>query len=222
MPDYSPAASVPPPQGPALPPDWHLICCDEDHGSPSRIDHAPNNGDRQQQRSDSTMAGQSAGNFVWMSCCEDEACVSPPVDDNRQQSYNFATGGQTSTNSTGRNRASCSYTDTNAQDCCGPTASSGANTKGLTYCAQPECPAETICCESIHSGVGIAPIGRHGPAGSAPMDCTDEGCCDLDEFVCQDHDMVGACVSLLFSVQVNLRSRKNGLGRRTSTAILTY
>ncbi|GHJ86605.1 hypothetical protein NliqN6_3007 [Naganishia liquefaciens] len=25
------------------------------------------------------------------------------------------------------------------------------------------------------------------------MDCSEQGCCDLDEFVCQDHDMVGAC-----------------------------
>lgn len=214
MSDYNPAASAPPLQGPALPPDWHLICCDEDHGSPSRMAYAPENDSRQQQRASSSTRGQPAGNFAWMSCCEDEACVSPPVDDNRhrQQSYNFTTGRQASTHATRRDETSCGY-DATATDCCGPITSPGANAKGLAHCAEAECPPDTICCESIHPGMQIAPMGHpgpHGGTGTAPMDCTEEGCCDLDEFVCQDHDMVGACVSFSFLCWRNLfYQRKN-------------
>lgn len=243
MSDYNPAASVPPPlQGPALPPDWHLICCDEDHGSPSRMADAPNNDDGyQQQRSRSAIAGQVAGNFAWMSCCEDEACVSPPVDhdrQHRQHGYNFTTGQPTQPHATRRDGSPCAYDD-NAPNCCDPTPDS-VNVKGLAYCAEPECdyqagarkpdalghptrkapetgigdcPPDTICCESIHPVPHITPIGRnaqHVGMDGAPMDCTEEGCCDLDEFVCQDHDMVGACVSFPSSTKITLSNGAYG------------
>lgn len=228
MSNYNPAASVPPPlQGPALPPDWHLICCDEDHGSPSRMANAPNDDGYQQRRSRSALAGQAAGNFAWMSCCEDEACVSPPVEDDRQHRphrYNFIIGQPSQPHIARRDGTPCGYANDNAPDCCVPTTDS-VNVKELAHCPEPECdyqagtrqtdglghptrkgaekgigdcPPDTICCESIHPVPHVTPIGRdaqHAGTGGAPMDCTDEGCCDLDEFVCQDHDMVGACVS---------------------------
>ncbi|KAJ9110794.1 hypothetical protein QFC20_002835 [Naganishia adeliensis] len=126
--DYNPAASVPPPlQGPALPPDWHLICCDEDHGSPSRMANASNDDSYQQRRSRSALAGQAAGNFAWMSCCEDEACVSPPVEDDRQHrphGYNFITGQPSQPHTARRDGTPCGYTDDNAPDCCVPTTDS--------------------------------------------------------------------------------------------------
>lgn len=235
MSDCNSRSSVPPPlQGPALPPDWHLICCDEDHGSPSRMASTQNDDRYQQQRSRSAAAGQAAGNFAWMSCCEDEACVSPSVDEDRrrrQQSYNFVTGQQSQHDATRRDGLPCDYTDEVTESCCFPTTDPAVNAKGVAHCPETECdyqagtrnidrhghatrkavevgigdcPPDTICCESVHPVVHDAPICRDGQRtgmGSTPMDCTEEGCCDLDEFVCQDHDMVGACVSCSLSIR---------------------
>lgn len=206
--DYTSGATVPPPsQGSALPPDWHLICCEEDHGSSSRTPYQQVNNSQRGPMSKTAEEGPSTASFAWMSCCEDEACVSPPADEtmrNRQHGYQ-AFSGQPPT--------PCDYNEQISQMCCSSNPDNGeshnSSTKPFKNHAGPkrlngmrsasrstsrprlgECPPDTICCDSTH----LSSNNQHFANGTS-MDCTEEGCCDLDEFVCQDHDMVGACVS---------------------------
>lgn len=234
MSDYTSGATVPPPdQGSALPPDWHLICCDEDHGSSSRTPYQQADSDRRPKMK-SVEVGTSMGSFAWMSCCEDEACVSPPAHEtlrHRQQSYNAFTGQQSLQFSNHRSarETTCDYNERISQMCCtsdpelGENASEFPGTTGNAYenltdskrlngmrsasrsTSRPrigECPPDTICCEASHTAPNHTSFPRNALrfADSVSMDCSEEGCCDLDEFVCQDHDMVGACVRLSLPV----------------------
>jgi hypothetical protein len=227
-------------QGSALPPDWHLICCDEDHGSSSRTPYQQANDSHQRPKLKSTEVGSSMGSFAWMSCCEDEACVSPPVDEkvrHQQLGYNAFTGQQSQQYSHHRSarETPCDYNERISQQCCTAEADSGGHglgfsdkagnvsgshvdpkrsnamrsaTRSTSRSRLGECPPDTICCESTHPAPITTPFPRPEQylADNVSMDCSEEGCCDLDEFVCQDHDMVGACVSCGVRVVISGKS----------------
>ena len=207
MTDYTSGATVPPrSQDSALPPDWHLICCEEDHGSSSRTPYQQVNNSQRDLTSKTAEGRPSVASFAWMSCCEDEACVSPPADGTMRirQHGNPAFSGQPP--------KPCNYNDQVSQMYCSSDPNNGeslTSAKPFGNYAGPkrlngirsasrstsrprlgECPPDTICCDSAH-----LPSNSQHSANGTSMDCAEEGCCDIDEFVCQDHDMVGACVS---------------------------
>lgn len=228
----------PPHPGPPLPPDWHLICCDEDHGSSSKSALNANNSiPHQLGKSTVRPTLAKAGSYAWTSCCEDETCVSPSVDDHRQQgsqTYRFNALQRpqlASVRSQDKGELACGFRDQVALSCCVPSTDPAENSKDephrpfdyrayqttsrsasgigalmseMNAASGPgngDCPPGTVCCDSLHvAPTGVSANGFEYPdtAEGSAMECSEEGCCDLDEFLCQDHHVVGACVSVCF------------------------
>ncbi|KAJ9097291.1 hypothetical protein QFC21_004960 [Naganishia friedmannii] len=244
--------SQPPHPGPLLPPDWHLICCDEDHGSSSKSPLNTNDGIFEQHGASTTRPTLTKpASYAWTSCCEDETCVSPSVDEHAQQgqrSYSFSAVKRphlASVRSQDKGELVCGFRDQVALSCCEPLTESVENSKDgsrRSYDYRPyptaprsmsgfgatmsetqairsgdnDCPPGTVCCDSVHvvpTGVSAADrFDYPDTAEGSTMECSEEGCCDLDEFLCQDHHVVGACTAdqgINFATGFNLNHNPN-------------